>query len=392
MHGHFITNGLRRLNRHYQSSGGITPGPIDRYEWAGTDFLEPDGNAHIWARLHYQGADWFFMPSGELLDFGFSRVGPGNSVGNYFSGGNFFSLSGGGNVGMYLSGVADGTGYGYSRDVADWMPSVKNCVVIWNASKKWAEVYGKISDDCIPTNNEIQAWNAVNYNYAGSLNNAPQPFGFVAPDSAEQYAVDWIGETIPTDINSPIGAATVARCIMPHYRTAVKIRVYSSAFDKLDKIIERFGGNPIYIESANTSPNINYSASEWRNLVTALWGERANQILKPVGSALVESQRYIQQAGTTQFGVMGWQAGFGQVYRMGNYYRFFPACRIYSRNAVNNVAGTSSPTIYGQYLEQKSQSWFLQNNRPYIDVDGTQIIWDPVTDLSKLECVRGWHL
>lgn len=400
MRGHFSTNGLRRLNRHYQSDTQTTG---ISYEDVGEDFFFPNGKAVSFYKMLWGGKSCYVVPYGSVFfdyyrktktEYGWARKTSGIR----------FQFSGGDGLIRRIRGASPTS---YEEDFSGVSVDIpKNPMKItlseYHVTEKETryEMLMLFDVDYVPTGTDIRG----NVEIDGYPTTYVQKDSIFYPDGLFYRYISPlyedgtdptpIGEQTTRDPLQPLAGATIEHCLVPHVKRFGYINLKSEWFEddkqKIEEFANSFGCPWEWVPSGSTQGRTRLNAFYALN-------ERVGKCLIPRGGELVQwplTYKTSSYGGTC--GACGWS---GQ-WPTGGYNGELTVPVITSQASSHTGAYANTGErltvggIVSRYLVPTPQRGTLTNNTDglYHTWNGMKIQWYPAYELNKLEYVKDWHL
>lgn len=399
MRGHFSTNGLRRLNRHYQSDTQTTG---ISYEDVGEEYFFPNGKATSFYKMLWGGKSCYVVPYGSVFfdyyrktktEYGWARKTSGIR----------FQFSGGDGL---IRRIRAASPTSYSEDFLDMSVDIpKNPMKItlseYHATQNSVryEMLMLFDIDYVPSGTDIRGDISID----GYPTTYIEKSGTLYPDGLFYRYISPIYEdgTNPTPVGSetsreplrPLAEATIEHCLIPHVKRFGYINLTQSKFNdrtKIEEFAESFGCPWEWV------PEGSNQAGTRLNAYRALH-ERVGRCLIPRGGEFVQLPP--SYGGTLNGGTCG-SCGWSCQWPTGAYNGQMATPVITSRMSYQTGAysdmgkQTTVGGIVSKYSVPTPQRGTLTNNTDglYHTWNGMKIQWFPAYELNKLEYINNWHL
>lgn len=398
--GHSLTNGLRKLNGHYQS-GAVSTGIS--YEDVGEDFFFPGGKATTFYKMIWGGKSCYVVPYGSVFfdyyrktktEYGWSRKTSGIR----------FQYSGGDGL---IRRIRAASPTSYSEDFLDMSVDIpKNPMKItlseYHVTEKETryEMLMLFDVDYVPSGTdirgdiEIDGYPTTYIEKSSTLYPNGLFYRYISPIYEDGTNPTTIGTETSRDPLQPLAGATVEHCLVPHVKRFGYINLKSDWFgddkQKIEEFASSFGCPWEWVPAGNTQ------ARTRLNAFYALH-ERVGHCLVPRGGEFVQlptSYNGVPSGGTC--GACGWSGEWPT----GAYDGQLTTPVVTSRMSYQTGAYASSGKqttvggIVSKYSVPTPQRGTLTNSTDglYHIWNGTKIQWYPAYELNKLEYIRDWHL
>lgn len=400
MRGHFSTNGLRRLNRHYQSDTQTT-GIL--YEDVGEDFFFPNGKAVSFYKMLWGGKSCYVVPYGSVF-FDYYRKTKTEYGAARKTSGIRFQYSGGDGLIRRIRGASP-TSYaedfsGLSVDIPK--PPMKITLSEYHVTQSSVryEMLMLFDIDYVPSGTDIRGDISID----GYPTTYIEKSGTFYPDGLFYQYFSPIyedGET-PTPVGvgtsleplQPLSAATIENCLVPHVKRFGYINLKKDWFGddktKIEAFASSFGCPWEWVPAGSNQAGTRLNA--YRAL-----HDRVGHCLIPRGGELVAlPSSYGGELNGGTGGACGWSCQWPTGAYDGKMSTPVITSRMgYQTGAYSNTGEqVTVGGIVSRYSVPTPQRGTLTNNTDglYHTWNGMKIQWFPAYELNKLEYVKDWHL
>lgn len=402
MRGHFLTTGLRRLNKHYQS--GTQSGGGISYEDVGEDFFFPDGKATSFYKMLWGGKSCYVVPYGSVF-FDYYREKRTQYGAQRRTDGVYFQYSEG-NDGVYRR-IRGSNRPNYADDFAGVSVDFPKAPVKIALAQEGPNTAGVLDFymimlfdvDYTPAVSDIRG----DINVDGFACTYSQKIPFVAAQPFYQYIspIYETGQDNPTQIGAvtyaeplqPLSDATIEHCLIPHVKRFGYIKLAKAQFNDDRGKIEEFAtslGCPWEWVPQGTL---------WQDTMLNMYhslSDRVGHCLVPRGGELIKlptTHTHVWTGGAR--GSCGWSGEWGK----GGLSSSLPTPLIDSemKTVVGDYTdGGNDPVTVGGVVSKYSVPWpslgYAGTDGLYHVWSGMRIQWVPMYELNKLEYVSNWHL
>lgn len=401
MHSHFLTTGLRRLNKHYQS--GATGGGGISYEDVGEDFFFPGGKATSFYKMLWGGKSCYVVPYGSVFfdyyrktktEYGWARKTSGIR----------FQFSGRDGLIRRIRGASPTS---YSEDFLDMSVDIpKNPIKItlseYHATQNSVryEMIMLFDIDYVPSGTdirgdiEIDGYTTTYIQKDSTLYPDGLLYRYISPLYEDGTSPTQIGAETSREPLQPLSGATIEHCLIPHVKRFGYINLKKEWFDddktKIESFANSFGCPWEWVPAGSNQGLTRLNAFYALN-------ERVGKCLIPRGGKLIQLPSKYK---TSSYGGTCGSCGWSGQWPTGAYDGELTVPVITSKASshtgayANNGELLTVGGIVSKYLVPTPQRGTLTNNTDglYHVWNGMKIQWYPAYELNKLEYVNNWHL
>ena len=398
--GHSLTNGLRKLNGHYQSGAASTG---ISYEDVGEDFFFPGGVSTSFYKMLWGGKSCYVVPYGSVFfdyyrktktEYGWARKTSGIR----------FQFSGGDGI---IRRIRAASPTSYAEDFLDMSVDIpKNPIKITlseyhvTPSSPRYEMLMLFDIDYVPGSTDIRGDISIDGYPTTYMEKVAgfYPDGlfyrYVSPIWEDGSAATPIGQETSRDPLQQLSGATIQNCLVPHVKRFGYISLKKDQFNddrtKIEEFAASFGCPWEWVPEGANQAGTRLNAYRGLN-------ERVGHCLIPRGGELVQLPSSYK--GTLNGGTDG-SCGWSCQWPTGAYDGEMAAPVITSRMSYQTGAYADSGKqvtvggIVSKYSCPTPQRGTLGagTNGLYHTWSGMEIQWYPAYELNKLEYINNWHL